>query len=1117
MYQYIHTTSISNSTTYFLILPGPQSRSLNGDKRSHADDSQSHPRRPNVVIAASPQKDYGSKGYSIYGSPDINYSALYDQPAVKLQTHDTPKPNGREEPYLIFQRDYFNSANSSRAADDGKFEQQLLLSPQLAKLAKKNPRFANKNRPFGPRIDLGGGGGGIKYIDPPNRKQNDYFYYSEDHPRYNKNANLLRSRDPEEKTVKHPYSFDKGAEPNPKGVEIEIGEHRGNAGGIDRTEINVNPSTSSIDIITADDLEGRESVQTYSRAQPEPKSEKESSLISVYSFTNKHGQKENVGIIYDQSSLRSPQINNIFDSQKSQIDYSGLERSSNVYQSIPFNANRQQEAGSNLHPSLYSKNVVPNGSRAPPKSIPLDRRPASAGRKVYPLGNPRSPSMKSRPEYFKPQPRPPIYKIRPHKLEGVFGPALPPRPEPTRIRLPDDYSIDYRDQNRKSQPPTPHQLENIYGRKAYETDVDYINKPPFRPQARTNYQSWQQPSRSVRRGDFGVTDRSDVNSRDVVYKRVRDMDYSRPQVILHVKDSGELFLPDPSAEHMPMYDKNPRVEITPGHGTLKEYLARKEKEQEQERLEHARQERLAIQRQKDLEHQQRIEAERVRRSTTQITTSTTQTTTTISPEAWLADFSDSMPDDMKGNIGSDLHHRDANKAVPVQSSHNNLYQYQPLDLESEPSETVIFRDTDIHGSQSPNNSPSNSFKFPSSPSDQERKPSLKREFRDVSSFSTSINTNSVNKQSFTPPRENENIVTHTKIIQRPQQSPEAPNYNVVIGLSYDDDSGETRNDYDFDDNTNEISETTTEKQYSRSELYQICIFEVPEYLKKQLCGGILEGRSQQFINRRSDFENQKENGRKEARQIETVVVPPRASQLLQGKENVQEISYNIVNTEGRGSFHPSSLSNADPNELKKLKGKIFEKLITNNLEKNQQHPPAVIITSNSKVKTYGAIAAPSIEFTVSTPNLQKSPVFSAKTTTEKTITTTTQGPWKIISPASTSTSSPVSPATYNTNTPTSSPIQQQFKPQVVNKSPSSRRRPADILSPRTQGQQRRRPLRFRKRNKQNGTVQTSKPFEYFTRLAQHLGNRLQTPPPRHRRRSTTTPPSIVRQRIRQNT
>ena len=65
------------------------------------------------------------------------------------------------------------------------------------------------------------------------------------------------------------------------------------------------------------------------------------------------------------------------------------------------------------------------------KSIPLHRRPATAARKIYPLGNPRDPGMKARPDFFKPQPRPPIYKIRPHKLEGVFGPALPPKPEPT--------------------------------------------------------------------------------------------------------------------------------------------------------------------------------------------------------------------------------------------------------------------------------------------------------------------------------------------------------------------------------------------------------------------------------------------------------------------------------------------------------------------------------------------------------------------------------------------------------------------------------------------------------------------------------------------------------------
>jgi len=1109
---------------------GSQSRSLNGERRSIGDNNRKPPARPNVVIAAEPQRDFGSKGYSIYGSPDINYSKLYDQAPVKLQTHDSPKPNGREDPYLIFQRDMYNSANSSRAADDGKFEQQLLLSPQLAKLARKDPRFFNRNRPIiGPRIDLGGGGGGIKYMDPPNRKPNNYFYYSEDHPRYNKNAHLLKSPFAGEKTVKHPYSFDKGPGSSPKGIEIEIGEHRGNAGGIDRTEINVNPIQNDIDrldIITAEDLVGRESVQSYSQVVPPPKSKQESSLINVYSFTNKHGQKENVGIIYDQSSLSSPQKNNIFDSQKDQIDYSGLDRSANGFQSIPFN--RQQDNSPSFYQTPHSQAAVSSGSRAPHKSIPLNRRPVNAARKAYPLGNPRSTAVKSRPDFFKPQPRPPIYKIRPHKLEGVFGPALPPKPEPTRIRLPNDYSTDYRDQKREQIPPSPKQLEYIYGRNAYEGNIDYINKPPFRPQHRTNYQANRQPSRAVRRGDFGVTDRADVNSRDIVYKRIRDMDYSRPQVILHVKDSGELYVPDPLTEHMPMYDKNPRVEITPGHGTLNEYLARKEKEEEINRLDKLRQERLAIQRQKDLETQNRAEAERVRRSTTQITT--TQTTTTFSPDAWLADFSDSMPHDMKDKSEAEFSNISPKKPRSVQGVRDILYHYQPLDLESEPSETVVFRDNDIHRNHFPNSSPSNGFKFPSTPEKQERRPSSVRQFRDVNKLSNKSNANSNRVRQSPIHHENEvpRIITHTKLVeQQPAASSKTPNYNVVIGLSYDDagPKADTK-DYDFED-TNDVAEASTEKEYSKGELYQICIFEVPEYLKTQLCGGILEGRSQQFINRRSDTGNNQQDvnfhlKNEEAEKLQhhekekahvplvSVVIPPRPSQLLHEKEIVQSISYNIVNTEDDSSLNNAAIGNKSPDELKKMKGIFLDRLITKNLELNQQHPPAVIITSNSKVKTYGPISSLSLDFSVPAPKLSRTQTV-APVLYRATTTATTQTPWKIVS-LSTSTSPPVSPATYNTNTPTSSPI--HFKP-AKTVSPNARRRTVTIV-PQNYSQPRRRPLRFRKRNKNTGVVQTSKPFEYFSRLAQHLGPRLKTPPPQYRRRSTTSSPSIVRQRVRQN-
>ena len=1055
-----------------------------------------------------------------------------------MQTHDSPKPNGREQPYLIFQRDYYNSANSSRAADDGKFEQQLLLSPQLAKLARNDPRFANKNKPIGPRIDLGGGGG-IKYIDPPNRKPNNYFYYSENHPRYNKNADFLRPSNKDEKTVKHPYSFDKGSKQSPLGVEIQIGEHRGNAGGIDRTEIRLNNVQNDIDrndIITTEDLVGRESVQSYSKVVPPPtSSKKEPSLINVYSFTNKHGQKEKVGIIYDQASLRSPQVNNIFDSQKDQIDYAGLENSANVYQSIPINAHQQEEDRSPYFQAPHSRAPVSTGSRAPPNSIPLDRRPTTSARKVYPLGNPRSPAGKSRPDFFKPQPRPPIYKIRPHKLEGVFGPALPPKPQPTRIRLPDDYSTDYRDQRRDSITPTPYQLENIYGKNAYKEGNNHITRPHFRHHHRTNYQDSRQSPRAVRRGDYGVTDRTDVNTRNVVYKRVRDMDYSRPQVILHVKDSGELYVPDPSSEHMPMYDKSPRVEITPGHGTLDEYLERKEREEQKRRQERIHQEQLAIQRQKDLDNQRRAEAERVRRSTTQITTSTTQTTTTISPDAWLADFSDSMPDNMKDKtIAENSVSSTPQRSTKIQNARNNLYRFQPLDLESEPSETVVFRDTDIHRSHSPNTpSATGSFKFPTTPEKQERKPSLIRQFRDVSQLNSNSNDIPSHPDNHHEYDATSNVVTHTRIVETKTESPNAPNYKVVIGLSYDEEEvpSSGKYDYEFEDSNEVVENTPNEKEYSRSELYQICIFEVPDYLKTQLCGGILEGRSQQFINRRSDLglgtkdgvlnlKKQRKGSSQEQKThtpLSSVVIPPRPAQLLQEKENVQSISYNIVNTDG-DALSQNAAKNLD--ELSKLKGIFLDKLITKNMERNQHHPPAVIITSNSKVKTYGAVPSPPLKFSVSTPNVSQkrpsvAPILSSSPAT--TTTTTTQTPWKVVSPIVTSTSSVgVSPATYNTHTPTSSPLHlKPAKPVLTHQ--DNRNRPPKIIKPQPHPTHpRRRPLLFRKRNKHTGKAQASKPFEYFSRLSQHLGSRLQAPPPQHRRRSTTSPPRIVRQRIRHN-
>ena len=60
----------------------------------------------------------------------------------------------------------------------------------------------------------------------------------------------------------------------------------------------------------------------------------------------------------------------------------------------------------------------------------------------------------------------------------------------------------------------------------------------------------------------------------MVYKRVRDMDYTRPEVIMHVKDGGQLFVPDLEAADSPNYDKRERVRVEPGHGTLEDQRER---------------------------------------------------------------------------------------------------------------------------------------------------------------------------------------------------------------------------------------------------------------------------------------------------------------------------------------------------------------------------------------------------------------------------------------------------------------------------------------------------------------------------------------------------------------
>ena len=143
---------------------------------------------------------------------------------------------------------------------------------------------------------------------------------------------------------------------------------------------------------------GRESQRHYSKPvkpfpskkplDPRPEEDEVPSEAVLYSFTNDHGQKQNVGVIYG----------------------------SNKAKSIP---------------------LTNNGSPFPARNDHHDRH--------FPLGTPFTKNTgKSRPDFFPAQPRPPIFKTRPQKLEGTFGPALPTSPAKAPITYRLVYDVFFR-------------------------------------------------------------------------------------------------------------------------------------------------------------------------------------------------------------------------------------------------------------------------------------------------------------------------------------------------------------------------------------------------------------------------------------------------------------------------------------------------------------------------------------------------------------------------------------------------------------------------------------------------------------------------------------------------
>ena len=146
----------------------------------------------------------------------------------------------------------------------------------------------------------------------------------------------------------------------------------------------------------------------------------------VYSFKNNYGQREHVGVIFDQPP-EAPQINKVLPSNKAQVLNPRID-TQEFRPHTRFN-----------HPNPQTRPKKPSKANFIPL---LDKKHAGNNKKKevsFPLGNPFiSPLLKARPEFFPALHYPPLYKTRPAKLEGSFGPKLPPKPEPDVILFPDE-------------------------------------------------------------------------------------------------------------------------------------------------------------------------------------------------------------------------------------------------------------------------------------------------------------------------------------------------------------------------------------------------------------------------------------------------------------------------------------------------------------------------------------------------------------------------------------------------------------------------------------------------------------------------------------------------------
>ena len=768
---------------------GPESRSIDDD----IFNGFPRPKGP-IVIPAAPKKKNGVAGYSVYGSPDINYSALYTQPPVQLPTHEEPWPEGRDAPYLAFQRDYLSSAVNSRSADTEEYP----FADYSGSGSGNGKSSAFQRLDVNDRLQM------IKPKPKPRKKATEYFFYSDDSEFYKERlaANPDLNENSEENNEIISIDGIVIEEPLPK-------KYGPKAARKHPEDLQTSPS--------------KRNPQYYQRPQPPSKP----ANAIVYNFKNPYGMREQVGVIYEETNSPGPQISKVFQSNKNDVLNSARHGDNSINipaPSIPLNQhpyNFERPPGHQYHqqPQQHyaqarrddgrNRNYANPGQRSPGNFIPLQQREKSKSSifnlgKIFPLGNPfQNPLLKARPEFFKPLSYPPLYKTQPQKLEGSFGPPLPPAPEPDKIYFADENF----DSGYGSSQPTERTVP--VRRQPYQENWQrYPDDPRQGPQAA---QEIQQPQEQQQQQHH-------------VYKTVRDMDYARPGVILSVKSSGELYKPNPEHEGKPMEDPSPRSPILPGGLTPEQWQERHEAQAQAQAQEHTQNVPEPIQEVPE------IPVLNDRQDSLESITSQEESQDPADDRAWLPDFSDAIhqgqtsPNSFSTAAPSQAPPLPPPGPPPQSPSHiptlseffgsfnrpsRQKHQQQPLDLDTGSSITqqVVFREPVKHKKTG--------FLFPGkSTSDPVRRPD-----REVSNKPSSVKVQKVE-----------------------------PNYSTVIGLTYDDDasdvqtSGEEFQDVTADqhDDDEDDENGNSEYKYNKEELYEICIKEVPKYLHKELCGYINE-------------------------------------------------------------------------------------------------------------------------------------------------------------------------------------------------------------------------------------------------------------------------------------